>query len=127
MSRCPCSSGLSYDECCGPLHSGHKPAPTAEALMRSRFSAFARNDVDYLLRTWFPGTRPKNLELEEGLRWVRLEVLATTEGSLFDTSGTVSFAAHFRRDGRPGVLREESTFVREDGQWRYVSGVHSGQ
>ncbi len=95
--------------------------------MRSRFSAFARNDEDYLLRTWFPGTRPKSVDLDEGIRWVRLEVLATAEGSLFDKAGMVRFEAHYRHDGKPGVLREESRFVREEGQWFYVRGVHTGQ
>jgi SEC-C motif domain protein len=88
--------------------------------MRSRFSAFARNDEDYLLKTWFPGTRPKALNLETGIRWTRLEILATSAGSLFDNSGTVLFEAHYRQDGKPGVLREESTFVRENEQWFYV-------
>ena len=63
--RCPCTSGLPYDECCGPLHRGERAAPTAEQLMRSRFSAFALADAAYLLATWHPSTRPESLELED--------------------------------------------------------------
>ena len=88
--------------------------------MRSRFSAFAKNDEEYLLKTWFAGTRPAALDLDASIRWTRLDVLATTAGSLFDQTGIVLFEAHYRHDGKPGVLREESSFVREDGQWFYV-------
>ena len=88
--------------------------------MRSRFSAFANNDEEYLLKTWFAGTRPAALSLDVSTRWTRLEVIATTAGSLFDQSGTVLFEAHYRHDGSPGVLREESSFVRKGGQWFYV-------
>ncbi|GIH11598.1 UPF0225 protein [Rhizocola hellebori] len=113
---------MPYAECCEPLHLGLRKAATAEALMRSRFSAFARNDEDYLLKTWFAGTRPKALNLDQTTRWIRLEVLATSQGSLFDSSATVLFEAHYRQDGKPGVLREESSFVREHEQWFYVRG-----
>ena len=92
--------------------------------MRSRFSVFAINDEDYLLKTWFEGTRPKVLDLDESTRWTRLEILATSAGSLFDRTATVLFEAHYRQDGKPGVLREESTFVREHEQWFYVRGTH---
>jgi SEC-C motif-containing protein len=113
---------LPYAECCEPLHTGQRNAPTAEALMRSRFSAFAKNDEEYLLRTWFAGTRPKALNLDTSIRWTSLEILATSAGSLFDSVGTVLFEAHYRQDGKPGVLREDSTFTREKDQWFYVRG-----
>ena len=67
--RCPCGTGLPYDECCGPLHAGATPAATAEQLMRSRYSAFAVGDAAYLLATWHPSTRPPALELDPGVRW----------------------------------------------------------
>jgi SEC-C motif-containing protein len=117
---------LPYAECCEPYHAGQANAPTAEVLMRSRFSAFAKNDEEYLLRTWFPGTRPKTLNLDASTRWTRLEILATSAGSLFDSSGTVLFEAHYRQDGKPGVLREDSTFKREEGQWFYVRALSVG-
>ncbi|GHF65688.1 SEC-C motif-containing protein [Amycolatopsis bartoniae] len=120
-ARCPCGSGENYGTCCGRLHSGEATAGTAEQLMRSRFSAFATGDAEYLLRTWHPRTRPAELELPPGLRWTRLDVLATSGGSPFHTEGTVEFRAHYRQDGRPGSLHELSTFTREDGQWLYVA------
>ena len=117
---CPCGSGLPYAECCRPLHRGEATAATAEALMRSRFSAFAVGDADYLLRSWHSSTRPARLRLDPGQRWTRLEILATDRGGLFDTTGTVTFRAHYREAGRPGALEEQSRFVREDGHWVYL-------
>ncbi|MDO8150171.1 YchJ family protein [Isoptericola sp. b408] len=122
-TRCPCLSGLPYGECCGPLHRGERPAPTAEALMRSRYSAFAVEDTAYLGATWHPSTRPAELDLVPGRRWRRLDILATDAGGPFDDAGTVEFVAMFRDDDATrGRLHELSRFVREDGAWRYVDG-----
>ncbi|WP_026912125.1 YchJ family protein [Patulibacter minatonensis] len=127
-SRCPCGTGDAYAEHCGALHRGRTTgtpvAPTAERLMRSRFSAFAVGDVPYLLATWHPATRPATLELEPGLTWRRLEILGTTAGGSADDRGTVEFVAHFRdRSGTEGSQREHSAFVRVDGRWHYVAAV----
>lgn len=119
---CPCGTGQPYDECCGRWHRGGE-APTAEQLMRSRYSAFAVGDAVYLLRTWHSSTRPRDLELAGGPRYTGLEVLATDRGSMFDTEGTVLFRAHYRDGGRPGVLEEHSRFLREGGHWRYVNAL----
>ncbi|MDP9796526.1 SEC-C motif-containing protein [Catenuloplanes nepalensis] len=118
---CPCGSGEGYDACCGPLHRGEAVAPTAEALMRSRFSAFARGDADYLLQTWHPSTRPDDLTLDDGQRWLRLDLVDTAGGSLFEAAGEVEFRAHYRAGGRTGTVHERSRFVREDGRWFYVA------
>ncbi|WP_309233564.1 YchJ family metal-binding protein [Conexibacter sp. W3-3-2] len=111
---CPCGSGAPYADCCGPLHRGRRAgsptAPTAERLMRSRYSAYVVEDVDYLLATWHPSTRPVRLVLDDGDAWLGLEVLAATED-------TVRFVARHR----DGALHEHSTFVREDGHWYYLS------
>ena len=120
MANCPCGTGLNYDDCCGPYHRSISVAPTAEALMRSRFSAYARRDADYVLRTWHPSTRPRTLDLNPDMQWVRLDVLDRTGGALLDAVGTVRFEAHFVDDGKPGVMRENSRFVRENGEWWYV-------
>ena len=88
--------------------------------MRSRFCAYALGDAAYVARTWHPRTRPRDLDLTGGLRFTRLEVLATTGGSMFDTEGTVAFRAHYLDGRRPGVLEEESAFVRDSGQWLYA-------
>lgn len=120
--RCPCGTGLTYAECCGPFHQGGR-APTAGTLMRSRFSAFAVGDATYLLRTWHPSTRPHDVVLDPGTRWYRLDVLRTERGGLLDDDGVVEFRAHHRSaDGR-GALHEVSRFVREGGRWLYVDGV----
>ncbi|MET8908694.1 YchJ family protein [Micromonospora sp. NPDC004551] len=120
---CPCGSGLPYADCCGPVHRGVSAAATAEALMRSRYSAFAVGDADHLLRTWHSTTRPPRLRLDPGTRWTRLEVLDTDRGGLFDTEGTVRFRAHYREAGRPGTMAEHSRFVREDGRWVYLDAL----
>ena len=117
-----CLSGELYVQCCGRFHSGAAEAATAEQLMRSRYSAFVRLDADYLLRTWHPDTAPATLELDPGMGWRRLDILATSGGGPFDSAGTVEFKAHYRYDGARGVLHEVSRFVREDGRWYYVDG-----
>lgn len=120
--RCPCLSGLPYDECCGRLHRGETRAATAEQLMRSRFSAFAVGDADYLLRSWHPSTRPSSLDLDDSLRWYRLDIVRTVAGGPLDAWGEVVFIAHFRSPGGPDSLTEHSTFQRADGRWMYLAG-----
>ena len=119
---CPCGLGEDYEACCGRLHAG-TAAPTAESLMRSRYSAFAVGDAGYLLRTWHPSYRPQKLTLDPALRWTRLSVLETRDGGLFDATGTVRFRAIYLRDGQRGVLAETSKFVRRDGLWTYLGPV----
>jgi len=119
---CPCGLGEGYGACCGRFHDG-AAAPTAELLMRSRYSAFAVEDAAYLLRTWHSSTRPRKLELDPACRWARLAVLETHGGGLFDTAGTVSFRAVYVVDGRRGVLDETSRFVREAKRWVYLGPV----
>ncbi|MGG7306126.1 YchJ family protein [Curtobacterium sp. AB451] len=121
-TRCPCLSGNPYGECCGPLHAG-AAAPTAERLMRSRFSAFALGLPAYLLETWHSSTRPATLELDPAQRWTRLDILSTRAGGPFDASGTVAFRAWWRTDDERGTLQETSDFVREHGRWSYVDGT----
>ncbi|WP_298584790.1 YchJ family protein [uncultured Kocuria sp.] len=122
-ARCPCGTGETYGACCGRFHGG-RPAPTAELLMRSRFSAFAAGDEAYLLATWHPGTRPESVGLNPALRWTRLDVHGVTGGGPFDAEGWVDFTAHWRgAGGTRGTQRENSRFRREDGRWYYVDGV----
>jgi SEC-C motif-containing protein len=117
---CPCGLGAVLAACCGRYLDG-APAPTAEALMRSRFTAFAVGDEAHLLRTWHVDERPREIRFVPGQRWVRLEVLATVAGDLLDTEGAVEFRAHHERRGEAGVLHELSRFVRDDQhRWVYV-------
>ena len=118
-TRCPCLSGNPYDECCGRFHSGAAIAPTAEALMRSRYSAYALGLPGYILETWHASTRPASLELDPSLTWYRLDVLGA-HGGPFDRTGVVEFRAYYRSDGQRGDQHEVSRFVREGGRWYYV-------
>jgi SEC-C motif domain protein len=118
ITHCPCGRGLPYAECCQPAHHGHAPS-TAEALMRSRYSAFALDDDAYVLSSWHPQTRPATVEPDSGLRWVGLDVIETDGGGMFDAEGIVEFRAHYRDHGKHGDMVERSRFVRHDGQWVY--------
>jgi SEC-C motif-containing protein len=88
--------------------------------MRSRYSAFAVGDAAYLLATWHPTTRPRTLELDPHQRWTRLDIVGERRGGPADAAGVVEFRAHYRRNGDDGELHERSSFVRDDGEWRYV-------
>jgi SEC-C motif domain protein len=120
---CPCGLGDDYPSCCGRLHAG-AAAPTAESLMRSRYSAFAVGDAGYLLRTWHPSARPRNLSFDPALRRTRLSVLETRDGGLFDATGTVQFRATYVQHGKRGVLAETSKFVRQDRRWTYLGPIN---
>ncbi|WP_194827141.1 YchJ family protein [Nocardia sp. XZ_19_231] len=123
VKPCPCRRGEPFDACCGPILAGDKPAPTAETLMRSRYTAYAVGDVDYLLRSWHPSTRPADLELDADQRWLFLEIVGTQRGGPFDDNGTVEFIAHYKLDGSRDAMHELSTFVRVDGAWVYLDGT----
>jgi SEC-C motif domain protein len=120
---CPCGTALPYADCCGRYHGGdqHLQAPTAEALMRSRYSAFVLDLRDYLLATWHASTRPAELEPNPpGLKWLGLEVKKSAQQDA--GHATVEFVARSKLGGRAHRLHETSRFVREDGRWFYVDG-----
>jgi len=120
---CPCGSGLSYAQCCGRYIDDGQNAPSAEALMRSRYTAFVRADAAYLLGTWHPSTRPAELDLgDTNLRWLGLSIKRCERGGPDDMEGVVEFVARMKRGGRAARLHEVSRFTREDGQWFYVDG-----
>jgi SEC-C motif-containing protein len=123
---CPCSSGRNVDACCGPILAG-TPALTAEALMRSRYTAFVRGDIEYIDRTHAPEKRDTmersaTKRTFNAVEWVRLEILQTACGGLSDDTGMVEFATHFRQNGAAMIHRERSNFRRDDGLWVYVDG-----
>lgn len=126
MTSCPCGRA-DYAECCGPLHDGTAEAPTAERLMRSRYSAFALCLGDYLLRSWHSSTRPAaaELELDSDVIWKRLLIEQTEAGGPFDAEGYVTFTAIARTPEGRFEQRERSRFLRENGCWRYVDGTDS--
>lgn len=122
MAGCPCGSGSAFADCCRPYLRGDADAPTAEALMRSRYTAYVRRDVGYLISTWHPATCPPALEVDDA-EWRGLDVLATTDGGEADADGTVTFVAHYATGVLSlGALRETSRFARVDGRWVYVDG-----
>ncbi|MEZ5598781.1 MAG: YchJ family protein [Pseudomonadales bacterium] len=118
---CACGSGRVYARCCARWHRG-EAAPTAEALMRSRYTAFVLLDTDYLRNTWHPRTRPPRLELDPRQRWLGLTIRRTEGGDADALWGEVEFVARFKRDGRGYRLHETSRFERIDGRWLYVDG-----
>ncbi|MDN3920700.1 YchJ family protein [Roseateles violae] len=125
-AACPCGSGRIYEACCGRWHQDFAAglglrAPDAEALMRSRYSAYVLDKLDYLLASWHPSTRPASLAPNEpGLRWLGLEVKRHCQQDA--DHATVEFVARGKMGGRAHRLHEISRFVREDGAWLYVDG-----
>lgn len=123
---CPCGLAAPYSRCCGRLHaafeqSGALTAPDAQALMRSRYSAFVLDLTDYLRATWHPQTRPDAVAPNEaGLRWLGLEVKRHEVQD--DTHATVEFVARSKLGGRAYRLQELSRFERIDGVWFYKDG-----
>lgn len=122
---CPCGSGATYLACCAPLHLGHAEAETPQALMRARYSAFARRDAAFLLRSWSAENRPLALDGLDEQVWLGLTIEAVEMTGPED--GIVAFSAQFRPadrpDAPPQVLRETSRFRRENGVWVYVDGA----
>ncbi|MBI1424187.1 MAG: hypothetical protein GC149_12015 [Gammaproteobacteria bacterium] len=121
---CPCGSGLTYDRCCGPCLDNRAAPNTAEALMRSRYTAYTHQDAAYLLRSWHASTRPAELTFaqEPPVTWLGLKVLRTEAGGINDDNGLVEFVARYKVNGKAQRLHETSRFVKEDGRWYYVDG-----
>lgn len=120
--HCPCSPQKKYSQCCEAYLNNTKIPETAEALMRSRYSAYVLHNADYLLKTWHPSTRPNALELQDDIKWLGLKIISTSEGMPGDTSGTVEFVARNKLAGRAFRLHENSHFLFENGSWYYVDG-----
>ena len=125
---CPCRSGKALDACCGPYLAGTEAAPTAEALMRSRYSAFATGKIDYLQETLLPETREDfdRKEIETWAKnsvWTGVEIRSTEAGGVDDDEGVVEFVANFTMNGKQQKHHETSRFTKRDGRWFYVDGV----
>lgn len=123
LSPCPCGSGATFGRCCGPLHTGRVAAPTAESLMRSRFTAYVTGDQRYLERTWHPRTLPRDLELDPKIRWTGLTITDTIRGGEDDPEGIVAFRATHLIRTEAGAMVERSLFQRVGGAWLYVGEV----
>jgi len=119
---CPCGGGRPLAACCGRYLDGHAAAPTAEALMRSRYTAYVLAREPYLLATWHPGTRPAALHLDAtpAPRWLGLAIKRHEPQG--PDRASVEFVARYKTNGRAHKLHETSRFVREDGRWYYIDG-----
>ncbi len=118
---CPCGSGKDYSKCCGPYIEGEANSPTPESLMRSRYTAYTQNNLDYIEKT-VRGEAFKQFERKRtgGVEWVKLDVLFSEEEG---GEGTVQFIAHFRHQGAEQLLHEISSFQKVDGKWYYTKGI----
>ena len=122
-ARCPCLSGAAYGACCAPLHRGEALPPSAERLMRSRYSAYVTGNARYLLATWHPTTKPRELDLDPEQKWYLLDIVRTSRGGMLDAQGTVEFRAKYRYAGRSGEQHENSRFVKEKRRWFYLDAM----
>ncbi|MDC7710575.1 YchJ family protein [Vogesella indigofera] len=120
-AACPCGRGQLYAACCGRYHGG-QPVPSAEALMRSRYSAFVMGNEAYLRQSWAAGNLPDGPLLDAAVKWLGLTILSTEAGGEQDQTGVVTFVARYKINGRAGRMQERSRFVREQGLWRYLDG-----
>ena len=127
VTTCPCGTTNAYAACCGRFIDGDQNAPTAEALMRSRYTAFTMVRVDYITDTHDPKSR-ENHDAEQAKKWAEesewlgLDILSTDAGGPDDERGTVEFMARFRQDGVDHEHRERSDFVKRDGAWYFNDG-----
>lgn len=131
-AQCPCGSSAPYEMCCGMYHNNPGTAPTAEALMRSRYSAFALHNFDYIAATQKLAQEPEqsgaDIEDSNGkTQWVQLNIIETQAGEAKDHKGVVSFTAHFKEGNNTGKLSERSLFEKHDGVWYYIAGEHEIQ
>ena len=124
---CPCNSGKKYGECCGPILDGSAKAETAEALMRARYSAYVTEHVLFIRDSAVKAVRDEFSEEDttawcRASRWHGLEITRTEKGGKRDKTGVVEFRATYTANGEFCNHHEVSTFVREDGEWRFEDG-----
>ncbi|CAM1354737.1 YchJ family protein [Tenacibaculum insulae] len=125
--QCPCNPSKKYSTCCQKAHQNIQTVLTAEQLMRSRYSAFVLANINYLQESHHSSTRPSNKEKKEilswtkSVKWLKLEVLNTSKGSITDLEGTVEFNAFFMENGKVDVIHENSSFCKENKHWVYLN------
>ena len=121
---CLCGSEIEYSLCCEPFHKKLKLPSTAEALMRSRFTAYAKQNEAYLLETWDTSTKPNIIDFsKEQAVWTSLSIIKTKKGSEKDRKGIVEFKAYYMLDNEAYVMNEISRFIKASGQWCYLEGL----
>ncbi|NTV15128.1 MAG: hypothetical protein HGA96_14555 [Desulfobulbaceae bacterium] len=124
MTICPCNPEKEFAHCCGPYLAGEKLPPTAEALMRSRYTAYTLDDYGYVIRTSHPSNRPSEKDFTDEVKidWLGLDILDTAAGGEEDREGEVEFVARYQVSGRKMQQHERSQFIKEEGQWFYQDG-----
>jgi len=125
--KCPCGSDKSYKQCCEPIIKGKKAAPTAQALMRARYSAYVKTEVDFILKTTAPKQREGLDERatrawSEHAKWHSLEIVSTEKGGADDETGTVEFAASYTEGDKFKRHHEKARFRKVRGKWLYEDG-----
>jgi len=127
---CPCGSEKESSNCCNPLLNGIKDANTAEELMRSRYTAFTRADINYLVRTQLPSAglrkekeRKKLKKWAQSVEWLYLSVMKTIDGGEDDETGKVIFRAFYIQNEEYENIYEESLFEKIEGKWFYIDGI----
>ena len=128
---CPCGSGKTLEQCCGPYLAGERWPSTAVDLMRARYAAFASGKVDFILESHDPSSRgeiDRNLIEQWSTRsqWNGFEVLEVVQGGENDEQGSVEFIARYSIDGKDQEHHELATFSKVDGKWFFVDGLVAG-
>jgi SEC-C motif-containing protein len=124
---CPCGSKKPFSACCDPYITGKAPAPTAEALMRARYSSYATGRIDFIEKTHAPESRA-DFDRKASEKWAKdstwrgLNVVATKDGGAGDATGVVSFIAGFAQAGKDYEHHEIATFRKEGATWLFVDG-----
>jgi len=127
MDPCPCGSNISYDSCCRPLIKGEQKASTAEQLMRSRYSAYVKKEMEYILASLHPDSRADYDEKSsrawaESALWHGIKILKTVAGGADDNEGQVEFLVSFTEKGLRQEHHELSSFRKKDGTWYFAAG-----
>jgi SEC-C motif domain protein len=127
MESCPCGSGRAYDECCGPYIARKAKPATAEALMRSRYSAYAKKAIDYIVDTCLIDDehgidKDATKRWSEKSNWLGLKILSVEKGGASDEEGVVEFKAGYVLDGLRESHHEKAAFAKKEGVWLYVDG-----
>jgi SEC-C motif-containing protein len=124
---CTCGNPGSFEECCAPILAGTRPAPTAVALMRARYSAYAHGNIDFVFDSLAPESRhdfdrPSAEQWSRQSKWLGLEVVRTERGGPGDRDGVVEFIARFEVQGQAVEHHEVATFRNDEGRWLFVDG-----
>lgn len=129
IEYCPCGNNKVYEECCKPFIDKKEYPETAEELMRSRYTAYTKGKVDYVINTHVEKIRPvkerkKMQRWMNSIEWLGLSIVKTEAGQADDETGMVEFRAIYIEDGYTEALHEQSSFEKIDGKWFYISGTH---